>query len=109
MTQADGPTLGEVVRRLDDAVRELREMRREIAEDRSRFETRFLPRTEFELSQATDEIQMRGLEGEQHSLAKRLDSMEERARTVRTLAWSSLIAPLLVGIILAAALTRNVT
>jgi hypothetical protein len=72
----DSPTLGEVVRRLDDAVRELREMRREIAEDRSRFEARFLPRAEFDLSQATDAIQMSGLERETHSVGKRLDAVE---------------------------------
>jgi hypothetical protein len=113
----DGPTLGEVVRRLDDAVRELREMRREIADDRARFEARFLPRAEFDLAQAADAIQMRGLEGETHSVAKRLealevkvdgktrevngrvDQIEERYRAYRTLVLSAFVFPLLVMLI----------
>jgi tetrahydromethanopterin S-methyltransferase subunit G len=71
-------TLGEVARRLEEVVSELREMRREAAEDRQRFEARFLPRAEFELAQQSDAIQLRGLENETHSVARRLDAVDSK-------------------------------
>jgi tetrahydromethanopterin S-methyltransferase subunit G len=75
---ADEPTLGELFRRLDAAVTEVRELRREIAEDRQRFELKFLPRAEFDLAQHSDAIVIRGLENETHSVAKRLDNVEAK-------------------------------
>jgi hypothetical protein len=107
-------TLGEVARRLEEVVSELREMRREAAEDRQRFEARFLPRAEFDLAQQSDAILIRGLENETHSVARRLDAVdnkvdvkakelyervdkvEERRRVERALLWTSLGAPVLI-------------
>lgn len=104
----DAPTLPEVVRRLDDAVRELREMRREMGEDRKEFQARFLPRAEFDLSQQADAIQIRGLEGEVHTIKKRLDTTEERRRQDRALILGSLAFPLLVILLGALLLTGRV-
>lgn len=101
----DAPTLPEVVRRLDAAVTELREMRREIGEDRKTFETRYLPRAEFDLSQQADAIQVRGLEGEVHTIKKRLDTTEDRRRQDRALLLGSLAFPLLVTLLGALLLT----
>lgn len=95
----DAPALGEVARRLDDLVREVREMRREMAEERKDFHARYLPRVEFDLSQQSDAIQVRGLEGEVHNIKKRLDTTEDRRRQDRALLLGSLAFPLLVTLL----------
>lgn len=95
----DAPTLPEVVRQVAAAVAELRELRREIAEDRKTSEARFLPRSEFDLSQQTDAVQIRGLEGEVHNIKKRLDTAEDRRRQDRALLLGSLAFPLLVTLL----------
>lgn len=71
--------LAAAVDRLNEVVQEMRamlaEIRQEIAEDRRTLEAKYLPRVEFTLTQATDAVQIRGLEGELHSLAKRVESV----------------------------------
>ena len=96
----DTPTLGEIVRRLDEIARRMER----IAQDATERERLFVRTDVFEERQKTDLIQMRGLEAEVHSIGKRLDAAEERARSTRVLLWTSLAAPLLVGLVLAAVL-----
>lgn len=105
----EAPTLSEVVRRLDDVVREVREMRREMSEERKDFQLRFLPRAEFDLSQQSDAIQVRGLEGEVHNIKKRLDTTEDRRRQDRALLLGSLAFPLLVILLGALLLTGRMS
>ncbi len=77
MPDLDGsPTLGEVVRRLDEAIREIRETRREMAESHSRTEATYLRKTEFASEQQTNAVVIRGLENEVHSTSRRLDALD---------------------------------
>jgi hypothetical protein len=76
-----GPTLGEVVRRLDEAIREIRETRREMAESHSRSEATYLRKAEFAAAQQTDAVVIRGLENEVHSTSKRLDRLDADLKT----------------------------
>jgi hypothetical protein len=71
-----GPTLGEVVRRLDEAIREIRETRRERAESHSRSEATYLRKTEFAAERQTDAVVIRGLENEVHSTSKRIEALD---------------------------------
>lgn len=96
----DAPTLGELMRVVVDIRQQLTDMRQQAAER----EKLFVRADVFEARQASDAIQLNGLEKEVHSVSKRLDAAEERARSTRWLVWSSLIAPLLVGLVLAAVL-----
>lgn len=101
----DGPTLGEIMRGVADIKSQLAEMKQQAAER----EKLFVRADVFEARQALDAVQMGGLEREVHSVGKRLDAADERARSTRILLWTSLAAPLLVGLILAALLTRGVS
>lgn len=70
--------LAAAVDRLNEVVQKMRamlaEIRQEIAEDRRTLEAKYLPRVEFTLTQATDAVQIRGIESEIHSLAKRQEA-----------------------------------
>lgn len=117
----DAPTMGELMRVVVDIRQQLTDMRQQNAER----EKLFVRVDVFEARQATDATLMRGLENEVHSVQKRLDAAddkvekkvkeahsridaaEERARATRVLLWTSLAAPLLVALILAAVLTRG--
>ncbi len=139
----DDITLGEAVRlmealgrRVDDVVRRLEEAARAGAEREARFESLFLPRREFELSQQADAIEMRGLTAEVHKVGKQQDACEaqrradaiqwdqrrkedqlasdarwkeatDRRRADRTLVLSALVFPILVAIITAALLAQG--
>jgi chromosome segregation ATPase len=81
-TTSDGPSLGEVVRRLEDIVARLDEMQRATAEREARFETIYVRADVFRAVQATDAVQMNGLEAEIHSLAKRFDATDARISTI---------------------------
>jgi hypothetical protein len=109
---SNGPSLGEVVRRLEDVVARLDEMQRGTADLQARFEKIYVRSDVFQQVQATDAVQVRGLEGEIHSLAKRFDAtdaristIEERRRQDRALVLSGLAFPLLVALITALFLT----
>ncbi len=104
----DAPTLGEVVRRLYDIVRRLDEMQRANAEREARYEQTYVRLDVFQARETADAIQVRGIEGEVHSLGKRLEQQEERRRTDRALLFTSLIAPLLVAAITAIFLARTI-
>lgn len=111
-TTSDGPSLGEVVRRLDDIVARLDEMQRSTADREARFEKIYVRGDVFEAVQATDAVQMRGIEGEIHSLEKRFDAtdaristVEERRRQDRVLVLSGLAFPLIVALLTALFLT----
>jgi len=94
-------TLGELARRIDALLSEVRQTRIEMVEHNRRYESEFLRKTEFEARQAADVAQVRGLESEVHSIQKRLDSTEDRRRTDRALIISSFIAPLVVALLVA--------
>jgi cell division protein ZapA (FtsZ GTPase activity inhibitor) len=104
----DAPTLGEVVRRIDAAVTELREMRREIADDRRRMTAEFLSKETAEEREATTALQIAGLEKEIHSTGKRLDTIESNRRQDRALLLGNLAFPLLVILLGAVLLARGV-
>jgi hypothetical protein len=111
-TTGDGPSLGEVVRRLEDIVARLDEMQRGTAEREARFEKTYVRSDVFQAVQATDAVQVRGLEGEIHSLSKRFDAtdarintIEERRRQDRALVLSSLAFPLIIAVVTAVFLT----
>lgn len=101
----DAPTLGEIVRRLDDVSRRLDDITLRVEAREVRMELAFVRKDVFEAVQASDAIQMRGLEGEVHSISKRLDTTEDRRRQDRALLLGSLAFPLLVTIIAAVLLT----
>jgi cell division protein ZapA (FtsZ GTPase activity inhibitor) len=116
------PTLGEVARRLDEAIREMRETRREMADSASRSEATYLRKSEFLLSQQTDASVIRGLENEVHSTSKRIDTLtttlaavqkdmsdevkriEERRRTDRMWLVGGLAFPLIIMLVAAVVL-----
>jgi hypothetical protein len=111
-TTGDGPSLGEVVRRLEDIVARLDEMQRGTADLQARFEKTYVRSDVFQAVQATDAVQVRGLEGELHSLSKRFDAtdarintIEERRRQDRALVLSSLAFPLIIAVVTAVFLT----
>jgi predicted RNA-binding protein len=111
-TTGDGPSLGEVVRRLEDIVARLDEMQRATAEREARFETIYVRADVFRAVQATDAVQMSGLEAEIHSLVKRFDAtdtrigtVEERRRQDRALVLSGLAFPLVIALLTALFLT----
>jgi Sec-independent protein translocase protein TatA len=105
---SDDPTLGEVVRRLDEAVQGLREMRREMAEDRQRMSAEFLRKETADEREQTTALQVGGLEREIHSIGKRLDTIETNRRQDRTLLLGNLAFPLLVILLGALLLARGV-
>ncbi len=111
-TSSNGPTLGEVVRRLEDIVVRLDEIQRGTAEREARFEKTYVRVDVFEAVQATDAVQLRGIEGEIHSLSKRFDAtdaristVEERRRQDRALVLSGLAFPLIIALLTALFLT----
>ncbi len=76
MPDLDGsPTLGEVVRRLEEAIREIRETRRELSDSQARSEATFLRKSEFLVTRQTDDVVIRGLDNSVHSATRRLDSL----------------------------------
>ena len=87
-----GPTLAEVVRRLDDVVSRLDRLY-------SQLEETYVRKDVLEAKEAADVIHMQGLEEEQHAIGKRLDRMDESTATNRRLIISSFIAPLIVGVV----------
>lgn len=112
-------TVGELVRRLeesirrsenrlDEIVRRLEQSSKNSAERETRSEQLFLTRREFELSQLVDATQVRGLEAEIQKTVKRLEVTEDRRRADRILVFTALIAPVLVALMTAALLARNV-
>lgn len=103
----DAPTLGEVVRRLDDISRRLDDITARVEQRESRMEASYVRKDVFEAVQASDATQMRGLEGEVHSIGKRLDTTEERRRQDRALLLGSLAFPLLVILLGAVLLTGS--
>jgi predicted RNA-binding protein len=111
-TTSDGASLGEVVRRIEDIVARLDEMQRGTAEREARFEKTYVRSDVFQAVQTTDAVQIRGIEGELHSLAKRYDAtearistIEERRRQDRALVLSGLAFPLIVALLTALVLT----
>lgn len=101
------PTLGEVVRRLDDVSRRLDEITARVEAREARMEAAFVRKDVFEAVQVADATQVRGIESEVHTIIKRLDLAEERRRTDRALLFTSLIAPLLLMLIGAVVLTNG--
>lgn len=103
----DAPTLGEIVRRLDDISRRLDEVSHRLDQREIRMAAEYVRRDVFEAVQTADAIQVRGIEGETHSLGKRLDAeatqlaariirTEDQRRQDRALLLGSLAFPLLV-------------
>lgn len=92
MTPAAGPTLAEVVRRLDDVVTRLDRLY-------SQLETSYVRKDVLEARDAALDQQMVGFEGEMHQVWKRFERNEDATATNRRLIISSFIAPLVVGIV----------
>ncbi len=101
MTIPDGPTLGELFRRFDVLANEVREFRRDVADQQRQFASEYLRRAEYDALQASDVVQLRGLEQEVHNLEKRMEKADERRRTDRALVLSALVAPILVAVFVA--------
>lgn len=87
-----GPTLDEVVRRLDDVVTRLNRLS-------SQLEETYVRKDVLAAKEAADAVQMQGLEEEQRAIGRRLDRMDEATATNRRLIISSFIAPLVVGVV----------
>jgi hypothetical protein len=111
-TTSDGLSMGELMRRIEDIVARLDEMQRGTAEREARFEKTYVRADVFQQVQATDAVQVRGLESEIHSLSKRFDAtdaristVEERRRQDRALVLSGLAFPLIVALLTALFLT----
>jgi phenylacetate-coenzyme A ligase PaaK-like adenylate-forming protein len=111
-TTSDGPSVGELMRRIEDIVGRLDEMQRSTAEREARFEKTYVRSDVFQAVQTTDAVQVRGLEHEIHSLGKRFDAtdarintIEERRRQDRALVLSSLAFPLIIAVVTAVFLT----
>jgi hypothetical protein len=111
-TTSDGPSMGELMRRIEDIVARLDEMQRGTAEREARFEKTYVRADVFQQVQATDAVQVRGIEGELHSLAKRFDAtdlristMQERRRQDRTVLLLGLAFPLIIALLTALFLT----
>jgi hypothetical protein len=111
-TTSDGPSMGELMRRIEDIVARLDEMQRGTAEREARFEKTYVRSDVFREVQATDAVQVRGIEAEIHSLSKRFDAtdtrigtIEERRRQDRALVLSGLAFPLIVALLTALFLT----
>jgi putative NADH-flavin reductase len=68
------PSNGEIARRLIDLTAEVRESRKEMAEAMRQY----VRADVFDARQATDAVMMRGLEGEVHSLSKRIEALREQ-------------------------------
>jgi hypothetical protein len=101
MGTPDGPTVGELFRRFDSLVNEVREFRRDVADQQRQFAREYLRRAEYDALQASDTIQVRGLEQEVHNLEKRMEKADDRRRTDRALIFSALVAPVLVAVLTA--------
>lgn len=93
------PTMGEMSRRLDAAVREIRDLVQEVRQDRNQMHQTYLPREQYNALRQADDVQIAGLEREQHNLVKRLDAFESQQRTNRALVWGSLLFPILAALI----------
>lgn len=102
----NAPTLGEVMRRLDDIVRRVDACSHQLTEASAKNEKTYVRIDVFEARQAADAVHMNGLETEVHSISKRMEDNENRRRTDRALVFSALIAPILVALVTAALLAR---
>lgn len=102
---SDAPSLGEVVRRLDDVSRRLDEITLRVEAREVRMELAFVRKDVFDAIQASDSAQLRGLEQEVHKAGKRLDATEDRRRADRAVLLTGLAFPLLVLLIAAVVLT----
>lgn len=106
----DDHTFGEIVRRLDEVSRRLDEVSSRLEQRQAQMEAAYIRKDVFEAVQQADGLQMRGLEGEIHSLTKRLDATaseaavkklddrmtrtEDQRRSDRNLVLASLVFPL---------------
>lgn len=102
----DGPTLGEVMRGVDDLKRQLGEVSKLIASERAESARIYVRSDVFAAERSADAIQLQGLEQEVHSLSKRIDESDARKRTDRALILSGLIFPIVVALVVAAVLAR---
>lgn len=93
-----GPTLAEVVRRLDDVVSRLDRLYTQLEET-------YVRKDVLEAKEAADAIHMQGLEEEQRAMARRLSEMDEATATNRRLIISSFVAPVVVAVVLALVLS----
>jgi flagellar capping protein FliD len=105
------PTLGEVTRRLDDVSRRLDSITKRMEESQTRFEATFVPRAVYEADKRTDDVQIKGLESEVHSVRhqvaaevkrtdERFEALEARLRRWATLGFTVFLGPLVVGLAL---------
>lgn len=113
MTEEHTP--GEIVRRLDEVSRRLDDVSTRLELRQQQMEAAYVRKDVFEAVQQADALQVRGLEGEVHSLTNRLESTathvevrkledrmtrtEDQRRTDRNLLLASLAFPLLVMLI----------
>jgi hypothetical protein len=95
----DAWSLPEVVRRLDEVSKRLDDVSARLEQRAAQMEAAFVRKDVFEAVQQADAVQMRGIEGEIHSLSKRMDTSEDRRRADRALLLGSLAFPLLVALL----------
>lgn len=76
----DEPSNSEVMRRLDDLMREVREFRASLVAAQDRAEQTYLRKAEFTLAQQTDAAESRGVQLELHKMGKRLENLETSFR-----------------------------
>lgn len=93
-----GPTLAEVVRRLDDVVTRLDRLYTQLEET-------YVRKDVLEAKEAADTIHMQGLEEEQRAMARRLDQTDEATATNHRLIITSFVAPVVVAVVLALVLS----
>jgi len=87
-----GPTLAEVVRRLDDVATRLDRLM-------DTLEDRFVRRDVLQAMNNATSIQITGIEDEQHVIHKRIDRMQDTSAANRRLIVASFIAPIIVGVV----------
>lgn len=93
-----GPTLAEVVRRLDDVVTRLDRLY-------SQLEETYVRKDVLEARDATTDQQLTGIESEMHEVWKRFEKNEEATATNRRLIITSFVAPVVVAVVLALVLS----
>jgi len=87
-----GPTLAEVVRRLDDVATRLDRLM-------DTLEDRFVRLDVLQAMNNATSIQITGIEDEQHVIHKRIDRMQDTSAANRRLIVASFIAPIIVGVV----------
>lgn len=88
----DGPTLGEVVRRLEDVMRQLATVAQQLADMPKQLDSTYVRKE-------TYTVQLRADQTISADLRHDLDAIVDQQRTTRRIVWSTAAAPVLVALL----------